>query len=158
MEKIAALLELIGSQRPELLDFQIEAITSRWHGLPLPELADAFGTHPNQLSRTVLEACQDLDRLEKTKEAWQDPAVLLERPNLAALQLLCQARLGRVPKISHRRRLAAIRRRLTKAQELARVRGLIEDFIGGGTRPTGPMPEPGNTPLRRSSRRRRALG
>lgn len=163
-EKTVALLELTASQRPELIEFQVEAISSPWHGLPVDELSSAFQSRPEHVSRTVLEACRDLDRLEKAKDAWQDPRQVLERPNLAALQIVCQARLSRVPGLVHRRRLAVIRRKLSKAQELARVRDLIEDFIGVGSATTDAIPEPSgsadaiNGRRRAQPSRRRLLG
>lgn len=136
VETAAAVLELTASQRPELMDFQLEALNTSRHGMAVYELASAFGVRPEFVGRTVLAACGDLDSLEKARNAWREPGQILEAPNIAALRTVCEARLSRVPGLGHRRRLAVILRKIGEAQEFARVRGLIESFIEGG--PDGP--------------------
>ncbi len=127
---IAATLELTATERPELLDFQLEAFLNSPMRFAVLELANAFGVPREKLALTAYKACLDLDKLEKRRGVWRNPAQVLESPNVAALYQLCSARQGRVPGITRRRRLEAICQKLELAWELARDRAWIEAFIG----------------------------
>lgn len=127
---VAAVLELTGSERPELLDFQLETFLNSPMRFAVLELSAAFDVSREKLAVTVYKACQDLDRLEKRRGVWRDPALVLESPNVAALYYVCAARLGRVAAAGRRRRLEGTCRKLEQAYELARNRAWIEAFIG----------------------------
>ncbi|MCP3956498.1 MAG: hypothetical protein GY719_01460 [bacterium] len=127
---VVALLELVGTEHPALLRPQLAAISgSSWHP-ELVELARRFGVQPGEMEEVIRKACWDLDRLEKRRTPWRDPAKVLPTPNIAALVQVCAARFERVPLMTRQRRLATILRRLRRAEGLARSRAWIEDFIG----------------------------
>lgn len=129
-EATAAVLELIAAEQPDLLDFQLEAFLNSAIRFAVRELAASFGVPLEQMGLTVYKASRDLDRLEKRRGPWRDPAKILESPNVAALVHLCCARGGRVRAVNRRRKLDAILRKLERAHELTRSRAWIEDFIG----------------------------
>ncbi len=126
----AAVLELSGSERPELLDFQIEALLNSPFRFCLQQLARDFEVPLAKLGLVIHRACHHLDRLEKRRAAWRDPAKVLESPNVAALVHVCRARVGRVQGITRRRRLETLGLKLERAHERARDRAWIEAWIG----------------------------
>ena len=135
MTAVANLLELIATDRPELLDLQQDTLLNSPLQFAVRNLAAAFGVPQDRVAATVYRACQDLDKLTATRRVWSDPAQVLESPNVAALYHVCYGRLGRTagPK---RGRLEITYRRLRKAHELQRSRDWIEAFIG---RPRPPV-------------------
>lgn len=137
---VVAVLELTASECPELLDFQLETFLNSPMRFAVLELTTAFDVPHEKLALTVYKACLDLDKLEKRRGAWRDPAQVLESPNVAALFQLCSARMGRVTAVTRRRRLEAVCRKLGQAWELARDRAWIEAFIGP------PLPGKGAAP------------
>ncbi len=130
VESTVAVLELTASEQPELLKFQIHVLCNSTMRFTVQQLAAALGVSQEQVSRAVLRASEDLDRLEKYRKNWRDPAKVLDSPNLAALLCVCHARSKRVSKPTRRRRLEMFQRRIERAHELARSRAWIEDFIG----------------------------
>jgi len=130
-EASIAVLELIASEQPELLEFQAHVLWNGTMSFAVEELAAAFSVPPQELAGAIGRACHDLDRLEKRRGAWRDPGqVLGTRPNLAALRHLCQARLRRAWHLPRRRRLERIYQKLEAAYAHARTRAWIDDFIG----------------------------
>ncbi len=135
----AAALELAASEQPELLEFLAHVLRNSTMSFAAEELAAVFGVAPEKLGPAVVRACLDLDRLEKHRGPWRDPAAVLRKgaggtpvaaPNLAALHCVCRARLQRVTQLARRRRLERILRRVDAACQLARTRAWLEDFIG----------------------------
>ncbi len=133
---VAEILEVTASGGPHLLDFQIDVMLKSPVGFAVYELASAFEVAHDEVGRTVHHACRDLDRLERRRGVWRDPATILKSPNLVALLHVCQARKNRVVKPTRQQKLGRILRRLERAHELARSRAWIEAFIG-------PSPEAG---------------
>lgn len=130
LEALVCVLELTASERPELLDLHLDALLHSNMRPTVLRLAAEFGVSVDKLEHSLYRASLDLDRLEKARRVWRDPARVLEAPNLAALVGLCRARAGRVHAIARRRRLETILGKLERAYELARSRAWIEDFIG----------------------------
>ncbi len=127
---VVALLEVTASGNPRLVDFQLYTILNGPARSAIYDLASAFDVAHDQVGRTVHQACVDLDRLERRRGTWRDPAEILGSPNLAALSYVCHARLSRVTKLARERKLEKILRRIERAYELARSRAWIEAFIG----------------------------
>ncbi len=128
--QLMELLEVTASGCPRVLDFLVSTALKSPARSAAYELATAFDVAHDQVGRTVYQACVDLDRLERLRGPWRDPAKVLDAPNLAALLYVCCARLNRVSNLSRQRRLERIQRRLEPAYELARSRAWIEAFIG----------------------------
>ncbi len=131
---VAELLEVTAAGHPQLLDYLLGLVLRSPARSALYELAAAFDVPHDQVGREIHRACVDLDRLERLRGAWRDPAKILGSPNLAALLYVCYARRNRVSTLARQRRLENILRRVERAYELARSRAWIEAFIG-------PMPE-----------------
>ncbi len=127
---VAELLETTASGHPQLLDFLLELVLKSPARSAVYELAATFDVPHDQVGREIHRACGDLDRLERLRGAWRDPAKILGAPNLAALLYVCYARRNRVSKLARQRRLEKILGRVERAHELARSRAWIEAFIG----------------------------
>ena len=127
---VIALLEVTASGHSSLLEFQLQTILNSPARFAIYDLASAFDVSHEQVGHVVYRACTDLDRLERRRDPWKDPAKILASPNLAALLHVCHARLNRVQKLARRRRIETILRRIERAHELARSRAWIEAFIG----------------------------
>ncbi len=125
----AGVLELVGSEQPELLDFTAHVLANSTMSFALENLAAELEVAPDRLGWTVERACRDLDRLERHRGRWRDPARVLGKPNLAALRFVCHFRLQRVPVVKRRLRLQRIQRKLERAWQLARTRAWIDDFL-----------------------------
>ena len=130
IDAVVALLEVTASGHPRLVDFQLRTILASPARSAVYDLASAFDVAHDQVGQTVHRACVDLDRLERRRGTWRDPASILDSPNLAALLHVCRARLKRVVKLARERKLERILRRVERAYELARSRAWIEAFIG----------------------------
>ncbi len=129
-DAVVAVLELVASGRPEMLEFQLETLLNSPMGFAVHDLASDLDVPWERVSFTLYRACLDLDRLEKRRGAWRDPEKILQSPNIAALRHVCRARQGRVTGVARRRQLDVTLRRLERAHALARSRAWIEDFIG----------------------------
>ncbi len=92
----AAVLELTGSEQPELLEFQAHTLLNSTMGFALRKLAAALDVPPEKVGPTIERACVHLDHLETLRKARWQPAKVLENPNLAALLAVCEARRNRV--------------------------------------------------------------
>ena len=130
IEAAVATLELVGSERPELLEVVLDAVLNSPMQFAVYQLASRFDVPPGKLKATLLQACHHLDRLMRRRGDWRDPRRILQSPNLAALRLVCVGRLQRVSLPADRRRLEVILRRIDRAIERATSRARIEAFIG----------------------------
>ncbi len=133
---VIELLELSASGRPELLDFQLDALLNSPVRYAVRDLASILDVPREKIAVTIYRACQDLDKLSATRRVWSDPSQVVDSPNVAALYHVCKARLSRTPG-AKRGRLEINLRRLGKAYQLLKGRRWIEDFIGR------PLPESG---------------
>lgn len=107
---LVAILELVASEHPEVLDFQLETLLNSVMRSAVLQLAADLGVPLAKLGQTVYRASLDLDRLEKRRGVWRDPVRILESPNVAALLHVCAARAGRVQGVVRRRKLEMILR------------------------------------------------
>ena len=139
---VAELLEVTASGHPQLLAFQLDLILKSPARPAVYELANVLDVPHDEVGRTIHKACLDVDRLERNRKTWRDPAKVLRSPNLAALRTVCRARRNRVFKLARQRRLDRILRKLERAHELARSRAWIEAFIGPPL-PERPQESPG---------------
>lgn len=139
IEATAVVLEIIGTEQAELLEFQSQALLNSTMGFAVRELATAFNVTPERVGETIGRACAHLDQLERYRRSWRDPVEVLLKttpreslpsPNLAALRCVCRARLGRTTPPARRQRLEKVLRKLDAAHELAQTRTWIDDFIG----------------------------
>ncbi len=130
IEATLASLELIATEQPGLLEFQVHVLGNGTMSFAVAKLAAAFEVPPEKLGPAVVRACRDLDRLEKHRGRWRDPAKVLGAPDLGALRYVCRARLNRVSEVARRRRLERIERRVEAAYKLARTRIWVDAFIG----------------------------
>ncbi len=130
VEASLAVLELLAGEDPDLLDFTAHALNTSATSFAVDTLAADFGVVRDRVGRTIGRASRHLDRLEKHRASWRDPAEVVETPNLAALRYVCHVRFDRLAPGARRRRLAKVQRRLEAAWELARTRAFIEDFLG----------------------------
>ncbi len=139
MTAVVELLELTASNRPELLDFQLDTLLNSPVRFAVRNLASTLDVSIGKVAVTIYRACNELDQLTMMRRVWSDPGQVLESPNVAGLYHVCQARLGRTsgPK---RGRLEITLRRLRKANDLLQRRQWIEDFIGR------PAPAPKDEP------------
>ncbi len=124
------LLEVTASGHPQLVDYTLGLVLRSPARSAVYELAAAFDVSHDQVGREIHQACAGLDRLERLRGPWRDPAKILGTPNLAALLYVCYARRNRVSTPARQRRLERILRRVERAYELARSRAWIEAFIG----------------------------
>ncbi len=134
IEATMGALEVTASEQPELLEFVAHVLRNSTMSFAVQELAGSFGVAPGQVGDAVLRGCTDLDRLEKHRGRWRDPAQVLASPNLAVLCYACHARLNRVRPLPRRRKLERIQRQIERAVAHARSRAWLESFIG-------PLPE-----------------
>ncbi len=130
IEATITVLELIASEQPGMLEFQVHVLCNSTMSFAVQKLAAELGVSPERLGKVIGRACMDLDRLEKHRGRWRDPAKVLGSPDLGALRYVCGARLNRVSKVARRRRLMSIERRVEAAYNLARTRIWVDAFIG----------------------------
>ncbi len=139
IEATAAVLEVIATEQPELLEFKAQALLNSTMSFALRELAAAFEVAPERVGEAVGRACYHLDRLQRHRRTWRPPAEVLHQgdkrnplnvPNLSALLYFCRARLNRTSAPTRRHKFERILRRLEAADQLARTRVWIDDFIG----------------------------
>ncbi len=109
---VAELLEVTASGHPQLVDYTLGLLLRSPARSAVYELAAAFDVSHAQVGREIHRACADLDRLERLRGTWRDPAKILGTPNLAALLYVCYARRNRVSKPARQRRLETILRRV----------------------------------------------
>jgi hypothetical protein len=125
-----AVLELVASEQPRLLAFQVHVLRNSPMSFAVEQLATAFAVPADKLGEAILRACKHLDRMETHRGAWRSPSSVVKEPNLAALHHVCAARLARTTNAKHRQRLLVIQRRIVAAYEQARTRAWLEDFLG----------------------------
>ncbi len=129
-EATLALLEIVGSKQPTLIEFQTQALLDSPLSFALRELAATFGVAPEDVGEAVGRACTHLARLERHRRTWRDPAEVVESPNLAALVSVCRARIRRTSPAKRRQKLERILRRIEPAHRLVQTRAWIDDFLG----------------------------
>jgi hypothetical protein len=128
---IASMLELVASQRPDLLPVYLDIVANSPARFAVLELASDLGVRADQdLNRTVLKIVADLDRLESRRAGWQHPQQIIATPNVGGLLYFCRARIQNVPGSARRRRLEILATKLQRVYDQERTRAWINDFIG----------------------------
>ncbi len=130
-DDIAGMLELVASQRPDLLPIYLDMAANSPARFAVLELAsDLKVRDPERLYPVLLKISADLDRLEKRRTGWRHPRQILNNPNVVGLLYFCRARIKNVPGIARRRRLEVMSRKLQRAYDQEKTRAWITDFIG----------------------------
>ncbi len=130
-EGIAGMLELVASQRPDLLPIYLDMVSNSPARFAVLELASDLNVRePQNLYPVVLKISADLDRLEKRRTGWRHPQQIVAAPHVAGLLYFCRARIQNVPGIARRRRLEVMARKLQRVYEQEKTRAWINDFIG----------------------------
>ena len=128
---MASMMELIASQRPDLLPAYLDMAGNSPARFAILELARDFGVRePRDLHREILKAVADLDRLERRRSGWRHPRQIVHKPNVGGLLYFCRARVGNVPDEGRRRRLEVMAHKLQRAHGRDKTRAWITDFIG----------------------------
>ncbi len=143
--EIAGLLEVIASERPDLLGPVVATLKldSDSSG-GLQELASSWEVRSptpasgrSELFEVALKAARDLDRLEKRRGGWRHPREVVEEPNLTVLYSFTLRRIER-SRIVRGRRLRVLASKLERAYEGERQRRMIEAFIYEPVPPVDP--------------------
>lgn len=130
-EGIASMLELVASQRADLLPVYLDMVANSPARFAVLELASDLNVKETQdLYPIVLKIVADLDRLERRRTGWQHPQQIVSTPNVGGLLYFCRARIQNVPGIARRRRLEVMARKLQRVYDQERTRAWITDFIG----------------------------
>ena len=130
-ESIAAMLELVATQRPDLLPVYLDLAANSPARFAVLELATELAVRETQdLYPVVLKICADLDRLERRRAGWKHPRQIVTDPNIGGLLYFCNARIQNVVGIARRRRLEVMSRKLQRVHDQERTRAWITDFIG----------------------------
>ena len=130
-ESIAGMLELVASQRPDLLPIYLDMVSNSPARFAVLELASDLKVRDTQdLYPVLLKISTDLDRLEKRRTGWRHPKQIINMPNVVGLLYLCRARIQNVPGVARRRRLEVMTRKLERVHDQERTRAWINDFIG----------------------------
>lgn len=130
-EGIAAMLELVASQRPDLLPIYLDMVANSPARFAILELASDLKVREIQdLRSVVLKISADLDRLERRRTGWRHPQQIVARPNIIGLLYFCRARIRNASGIARRRRLEVMSRKLQRVYDQEKTRDWITDFIG----------------------------
>ncbi len=130
-EGVAAMMELVASQRPDLLPIYLDMVSNSPARFAVLELASDLGVRePRDLYPVVLKISADLDRLERKRTGWRHPQQIVHEPNVGGLLYFCYARMNNVAGISRRRRLEIIARKLQRVYDQEKTRAWITNFIG----------------------------
>ncbi len=136
---VAGLLELVASERPDLLRPTVKALEFSRAAASVAELVERWGIGPENraadLAEIAAKTSDHLDRLERKRTSWRHPREVVDSPNVAALLAFAYGRCGRVPDLRRRRRLEIMARKLERAAESDRRRRSVERFLGEPARP-----------------------
>ncbi len=138
--EVAGLLELLASERPDLLAPVVQALTSSPAVAGVTDLVRRWNvgyTTADELAALAAKTAEDLDLLERSRHGWRHPRDVVEDPNLAALHSFVHGRRERLAIKSHRR-LEIIGRKLERAAESDRRREAFERFLAEPVRPVDP--------------------
>jgi len=130
-ESLAAMIELMVSQRPDLLPAYLDMASNSPVRIAMLELATEFKLHePGELYEIALKTGADLDRLEKRRGGWRHPQQVVQQPHIGGLLYFCRARIQRVNSTGRRRRLEVLARKLERVREREKTMAWINNFIG----------------------------
>ncbi len=140
---IAGLLELVASERPELLAPLVEALEHSPARPGLAEVAEVWGVRSEdraaELGAVAMRAARHLDRLERRRPGtWRHPRQVVDSPKVQALVILADERHGRVEGIARTKRLNVLRRKLRRVAEVERQRRELDAFLREPAPPVDP--------------------
>ncbi len=128
---VASMLDLVASQRPDLLTVFLDIIADGPARSAVLRLASDLGVRESHaLPPVLLKISADLDRLEKRRTGWSHPRKIVADPNVGGLLYFCRARIHNVSMISRRRRLEIMAKKLERIYDQEKTRAWIADFIG----------------------------
>ena len=126
--QIVAILEVIATELPDLLVCQLETLRLGAVSWCVDELAADWRVRPDQLRATVAASVAAVEKLRRHR-GWQDPAAVVDRPNLAACLAMAEARAARTASRAQQGQLNATCRRLAACLETERWRSRILAFL-----------------------------
>lgn len=130
-ETVVAMIELIASQRPDLLSIYLDLASNSPARYAVLELVEDFNVRETKdLHQAVIKAVADLDRLERRRGGWRHPEQVVSSPNVGGLLYLCRARIHSAMATGRRRRLEVLARKLQRAHDREKTHAWITDFIG----------------------------
>ncbi len=139
---VAGLLELVASERSDLLRPLVKVLEYSRAAASVAELVDRWGIGPDnrvaELAEFAAKTSAGLDSLERTRRAWRHPRQVVEGSDVAALLGFTYGRRGRVQDLRRRRRLEIIGRKLARAVESDRRRQAVERFLTEPAQPVDP--------------------
>ena len=136
---VAALLELVASDRPDILGPLIEALEHGPASCGLAEVAEVWGIRPEDraadLGTVAVRAAKHLDRLERRRAGWRHPGQVVDAPNCQALASFANARRVRVVGIARAGRLDILLRKVERVAEVERQRRELNAFLRAPSKP-----------------------
>ncbi len=139
---VVGLLELVASERPDLLRPMVKALEYSRAAASVAELVERWGIGPDNraadLAELAAKTSAGLDSLERTRRAWRHPHQVVEGSSVSALRGFTCGRHGRVQDLRRRQRLEIIGRKLARAAESDRRRRAVERFLTEPARPVDP--------------------
>ncbi len=140
---VAGLLELVASERPDLLRPMVKALEYSRAATSVAELVERWGIGPEdraaELAEIAAKTSGHLDQLQRRRSfGWRHPGEVVDSPpNVAALLAFAYSRRVRVLDLRRRRRLEIMARKLERAAESDRRRRSLERFLNEPARPVG---------------------
>ncbi len=137
---IAGLLELVATERPDLLAPLVETLQNSPGRRGLAKVAEVWGIRPEDraadLGAVAVRASRHLDRLERRRPGtWRHPDQVVDAPNVEALATVADARRERADGIARARRLDILRRKLRRVAAVERQRRELDAFLRAPSRP-----------------------
>ncbi len=142
--ELTGVLEIIASERPDLLGSLVAGLEFRPAGRGIAALAKSWGvrsetpaTGLSELAEVALKTVRDLTRLEKRRVGWRHPRQVVDKPNIPALHSFALRRSDRVT-LARGRRLQMLANKLERAHEGERQRRMVEAFLHEPAPPVDP--------------------
>ncbi len=139
---VAGLLELVASERPDLLGPVVNTLEYSRAAAGVGDLVERWGIGPEdraaELVAVAAKTSGHLDGLERTRRSWRRPDQVIDAPNVPALLSFTHGRRARVQEFRRSRRLEIIARKLDRAAESDRRRRSLDRFLAEPRRPVDP--------------------
>ena len=127
-EGVASLLEMVASERPDLLGWVVDLLQHSPVRFAVLRLLREWEVGNTRRAAPFLrKAVTDLDRLERRR--WTKPQQIIPKPHLGSLVLMATARAQRIDGSVRRRRMAGIADKLERYDENERTRRYVEAFF-----------------------------
>ncbi len=136
--EVASLLEIVASERPELLVPLCETLRSGPAFQIVLDLARDWHVEPAELAAVASRAARQLGRLEMRRGQWRHPSLVVDSPNVRALSHFAYARRGRVSGRVRSRRLNVLAIKLRRIAETEHHRRQLDSFLREPAKPVDP--------------------